>query len=80
MKRLGINPFSIPVIGIDTINQARGAIPTGGQAVSFTYPAFGKEGAEYAPRLLRGEAPPEQVVMESVMVAKKNRESVDPIF
>jgi ribose transport system substrate-binding protein len=80
LKRLGINPATIPITGIDYISEARTAILSGEQAASFTYPTFGKEGAEYALRLLQGKTVPKEVVVESVMVTKENAESVEPIF
>ena len=80
LKRLGIDPTTIPITGIDYISEARDAILAGEQAASFTYPTFGKEGAEYALRLLRGEAVPKEVIVESIMVTRENAESVEPIF
>lgn len=80
LKRLGIDPATIPITGIDYISEARDAILSGEQAASFTYPTFGKEGAEYALRLLRGETVPKEVIVESLMVTRENVESVDPIF
>lgn len=80
LKRLGINPATIPITGIDYISQAREAILAGEQAASFTYPTFGKEGADYALRLLKGEVVPKEVIVESVMVTRENAESVEPIF
>jgi ribose transport system substrate-binding protein len=80
LKQLGVNPATIPITGIDYISEARDAIMSGEQAASFTYPTFGKEGAEYALRLLRGESVPKEVIVDSVMVTKENAGSVEPIF
>lgn len=80
LKQAGRDPGAIPITGIDYISEAREAIRTGEQAASFTYPTFGKEGAEYAIRILRGETVPREVMVDSVMVTRDNVDAIEPIF
>lgn len=80
LKAAGIDPASIPTVGIDFITEARDAIRAGEQDASFTYPTFGKEGAETAVRILRGEKVPKRIMVESVPVTRANVDSIEPIF
>jgi ribose transport system substrate-binding protein len=80
LKKAGRDPARIPITGIDYISEAREAIRAGEQAASFTYPTFGREGAEYAIRILRGERVPREIVVDSVMVTRDNVEAIEPIF
>ncbi len=80
LRGRGIDPATVPTVGIDYIAEAREAIRAGEQAASFTYPTFGKEGAELAMRLLRGQTVPREVIAESVMVTRDNVDAVEPIF
>jgi ribose transport system substrate-binding protein len=80
LRRAGIDPATIPIIGIDYIAEAREAIRAGEQDASFVYPTFAPEGAEVAMRILRGEPVPKEIVVESRMVTRDNVESVEPIF
>ncbi|MCK5002746.1 MAG: hypothetical protein KAS57_06955 [Gammaproteobacteria bacterium] len=50
------------------------------QDVSFTYPTGGKEGAYHVLKILRGEAVPKNITIESKMVTIENVEQVKPIF
>ena len=80
LERHGIDPATVPIVGIDYITEAREAIRTGKQAISFTYPTGGKEGAEYIVRLLQGKAVPKEVTLESTMISRDNVEHVEPLF
>jgi ribose transport system substrate-binding protein len=80
LRRNGIDPGGVIIAGIDYIRQARAAIRRGEQDVSFTYPTGGQEGARLALRLLKGEAVPEEVVLESRRVTPHNVDIVPPIF
>lgn len=80
LRRAGIDPADLLIAGIDYIQAAREAIRSGQQAVSYTYPTGGREGAELALRLLRGESVPHEVVLESVEVTADNLDAVEPIF
>ena len=80
LEKAGIDPGSIPTVGIDYINEAREAIQQGKQAASFTYPTFGKAGAEAAIKILSGKPVPKEVVVESMQVTRDNVDQVPPIF
>ncbi len=80
LRRAGIDPASIPIIGIDYISEAREAIRLGEQDASFVYPTFAAEGADVAMRILRGESVPREIIVPSQMVTRDNVESVQPIF
>ena len=80
LRRVGIDPGSLAVVGIDYISEAREAIRAGEQDASFTYPTCGREGAETALRLLRGEEVPKRRLVKSRMITRDNVEEVEPIF
>ena len=80
LEKAGIDPQTIPITGIDYISEAREAIRAGTQSASFTYPTFGKVGVELAVRILKGETVPQEVVVDSVTVTRKNVEDIEPIF
>jgi ribose transport system substrate-binding protein len=81
LKKAGLDPKRIPITGIDFISEARNAIRAGDMAASFTYPTFGKEGAEAALSLLRGGKPAtRERIVPSITVTRDNVERVEPIF
>lgn len=81
LKQAGIDPKRIPITGIDYISEAREAIRMGELDATFTYPTFGKEGAESAIALLRGrKLTQKEVVIKSTPVTRVNVERIDPIF
>lgn len=80
LKKAGIDPKSIVIVGIDYIPEAREAIRNGEQAASFTYPTSGREGAETVVRILRGEAVPREQTVPFTMVTRDNVERVPTIF
>ncbi len=81
LKKAGIDPKKIPITGIDYIGAAREAIRAGELNASFTYPTFGKEGAEAAVRLIRGGKPDrKEVMIESTPVTRANVERLPSIF
>jgi ribose transport system substrate-binding protein len=80
LKKAGIDPSNIILVGIDYIAEAREAIRNNEQDASFTYPTGGKEGAEFVLKILRGEDVPKEYVIESIMVTHESVDSVDPIF
>jgi ribose transport system substrate-binding protein len=80
LEAAGIDPVSVPIVGIDYIPEARDAIRAGTQAASFTYPTCGKEAAALAVRILNGERVPRQVEVPSVMVIRDNVDAVETIF
>ncbi len=81
LKKAGRDPRKIPITGIDYITEAREAIRVGDLYASFTYPTFGKEGAEAAVRLIRGrKLDRKEVIIDSTAVTRANVEKVEPIF
>lgn len=80
LRLAGIAPGTIPIVGIDYIQEARDAIRRGEQLASFTYATGGEEGAHLALDLLSGKPVTKSLVLESVKVTKDNVEQIDPIF
>jgi len=80
LEKAGIDPASIPTVGIDYIQEAQQAILAGKQAASFTYPTFGREGAQAAIRLLCKESVPQEQIVPSQLITLDNAEKVKPIF
>lgn len=77
---LGVDPASKLIVGIDYIPEAREAIRNGQQAATFSYPTAGKEGAEIALKILKGESVAREIEVPSQMVTKENVETVDTVF
>ena len=80
LRRAGIDPRGIPIVGIDYIAEAREAIRKGEQDASFVYPTFAREGVAAALKLLAGRRVPREIVVPTVMVTRDNVERVEPIF
>jgi ribose transport system substrate-binding protein len=80
LLKAGIDPGSLPIVGIDYIPEARQAIRQGHQLASFTYDTGGKEGARLAVDLLLGKPTPKSLVLESIKVTRDNVDQVEPIF
>jgi ribose transport system substrate-binding protein len=60
------------VVGIDGQNEAFDAIKAGEMTATFTYPNGGKEGVEYAYKLMQGEKVESPLVLDSVRVDASN--------
>lgn len=80
LKRAGIAPSRLPIVGIDYIAESREAILAGEQDASFVYPTFAKEGVETAMKILRGQPVPKEIVVDSPMVTRGNAARIAPIF
>ncbi len=80
LKKAGIAPETIVIVGIDYISQARQAIREGEQDGSFVYPTCGKEGGRYALKILQGEEVPGEVVVPSLLVTRENVDEIEPVF
>lgn len=80
LTQAGIDPGTIPTVGIDYISEAREAIIAGQQDASFTYPTFGKAGARVAVDILKGKSVPKTIMVESIAITRDNVMEVDPIF
>jgi len=80
LRKAGIEPSRLLIVGIDYIAEAREAIRRGEQSASFTYPTCAAEAAAVALAIGRGEKVPKHVVVDSVMVTRDNVEQIKPIF
>jgi len=80
LKGAGIDPKTIPTVGIDYISEARAAIRSGEQSATFVYPTVGLEGADYAVKIFLGETVSKVIWVPSQMVTKDNIDEVVPIF
>jgi len=80
LKKNGINPKSVPIVGIDYISEAREAIRSGEQDATFIYPTCGPEAEEYILKILKGEQTPKYVDIPSQMITIENVEQLAPIF
>jgi len=80
LKKAGIDPASIPTVGIDYISEARDAIRKGVQSATFIYPTVAREGIEYAMKILAGEKVPKEILVQSQIITRDNVEQIAPIF
>ena len=80
MQVQGIDPASVPTVGIDYIGEAREAILAGTQLASFTYPTSAEEAAKLIIRLADGEDIPTHMEVPSQLVDIDNIHDVEPIF
>ncbi|MBE0505480.1 MAG: substrate-binding domain-containing protein [Marinospirillum sp.] len=80
MQLHGMDLQQVPLVGIDYIREAREALLLGQQALSFTFPTGGREGAELAIRILNGESVPRQVEIACQPVTPATAVSLEPIF
>lgn len=80
LEKAGIDPATVPTVGIDYIAEAAEAIRAGKQSASFTYPTFGREGAQAALDILDGKTVPREIIVESIKVTPDNVDEVAPIF
>ena len=80
LRKAGIDPKDIPIIGIDYIRQAQDAIKLGEQKVSFTYPTCSQETSKVIWDILRGIRVDKHIKVPSQTVTADNVNSVEPIF
>lgn len=80
LKLAGKDLRKFSIIGIDYIKEAQAAIREGTQLASFTYPTGGKEGGEYALKILQGKKVKKRVIIKSQIITRKNVNSFNPIF
>ncbi|MCU7906368.1 MAG: substrate-binding domain-containing protein [Candidatus Thiodiazotropha sp. (ex Epidulcina cf. delphinae)] len=76
----GIDPRTVPIVGIDYISEAREAIRNGEQLASFTYPTCAGEGVQQIVKILYGMPFERDLSVDSKMVTRDNVERVEPIF
>lgn len=80
LRRAGIDPATIPTVGIDYVREAREAIRDGEQTASFVLPTGARECAEIVLRILKGESVPKTVRIPLQLVTRDNVERIEPIF
>lgn len=80
LKKAGIDPASIPTVGIDFLPETREAIKKGEQFASFTYPTCGKVGVKAALALLRKEKVSRHINVPFQLVTKKNVEKIKTAY
>lgn len=80
LKKHGIDPKTLPIVGIDYISEAREAIRSGEQDSTFIYPTCGPEAVSYILKILKGESIPKYVEIPSQMITSENVEMIEPIF
>lgn len=80
LKQAGIDPASIPTVGIDFLPETREAIKKGEQFASFTYPTCGKVGVKAALALLKGENVSRHINVAFQQVTKKNVSKIKTVY
>lgn len=80
LKKAGIDPASIPTVGIDFLPETREAIKKGEQLASFTYPTCGKVGVKAALALLKGQKVSRHISVPFQLVTKENVEKIKAIY
>lgn len=80
LRRAGIDPRDLIIVGVDYIGEARRAIRTGEQRASFTYPTCAKEAVRAVRRILAGQTVPTRIQVKSGQVTADNVDEVEPIF
>ncbi len=80
LEKAGIDPTTIPIVGIDYIGEAREAIRSGRQATSFTYPTSGAATVEAVMAIAQGREVARRIVVESTRITAENVEEIEPIF
>jgi ribose transport system substrate-binding protein len=80
LKKHGMDPGDLVIVGIDYIQAAQKALLAGEQSVSYTYPTGGKEGAAIVERIIDGRPVPKQITLDHQMVTPSQANQVEPIF
>jgi ribose transport system substrate-binding protein len=78
-ENLGMNLDDLLVIGIDGLPTPDGGLKSvmdGRIDVTYVYPTGGQEAVDWAGRILNGEHPPKEVVLDTVQVTPDNAEEV----
>ena len=80
LERFGIDPATLVTVGCDYTSEAKRAIRDGKQSGSVLFPLGGREAAEIAMKIFKGETVSKHVVIPVKLVTKQNVEKVPPIF
>lgn len=80
LRAFGIDPKTIPIVGIDYIAQAKDAILAGEQAASFTYPTSATAASQVIWNILQGKTVEKKIIVPSVKITADNADKIEPIF
>lgn len=80
LKGAGIDPSSLPIVGIDYISEAREAIRQGEQRSSYIYPTCAEQAARVIRDILDGKPVAKRINVDSIRVDRSNVDAVEPIF
>lgn len=80
LRKHGIDPGRLVIVGIDYIREARQAIADGEQRASFTYPLSTEATARVVRDILAGRPVPRRVVVPSQLVTRQGSAHQEPVF
>lgn len=80
LRKYGIDPGRLVIVGIDYIREARQAIVDGEQRASFTYPLSVEATARVVRDILAGRPVPRRVVVPSALVTRQGSARQEPVF
>lgn len=80
LAKAGLDPSTIPIVGIDYIDEARAAIRNGRQAASFTYPTSGEATVKTVMAIAAGREVARRIIVDSTRITIDNVEEIEPIF
>lgn len=80
LKKAGVNPAELLIVGIDYISEAREAIRKGEQTASFLYPTSAKQAVETVIDILKGKKVAKRIKVKSEIITSNNVEVIKPIF
>ena len=80
LHRHNIDPKKILMIGCDYTSEAREAIRKGTQTGSILFPLGGRQAAEVAIKIIKGEKVPKHISIPVKLVTRENVDKVKPVF
>ena len=80
LKKSGIDPKPIVIVGIDYISDARELIRKRELDATYLYPTAGREGARVAMDILSGKEVPKEIIIDSIEITLDNVNQIKPIF
>jgi ribose transport system substrate-binding protein len=80
LRAFGIDPKTIPIVAIDYIALAKGAIKAGEQVASFTYPTCGQEASEVIWSIANGKTVEKKIIVASQKITASNVDEIEPLF
>ncbi|MCI5150203.1 MAG: LacI family transcriptional regulator [Candidatus Electrothrix sp. MAN1_4] len=80
LYRHNIDPKKMLMIGCDYTSEARAAIRKGTQTGSVLFPLGGRQAAEVALKIMKGEEVPKHISIPVKLVTRENVDRVEPVF